>query len=350
MQSPPLIKVLFVVAFIVSALVLILPQVVYQGNVDYAGAQHKTLESLFNNSFYALQIFPPEELYRDYPPTTVGSVTFFYRLDLYAILIARGFVRSILAFNMNFGWFDRGWLTVPLTGAIGSVFYFIGLVLALRRIRQKQLLLLVIWFTSGLLLLSILNTFPPRDQHLVPVIPAVAILTAVGVVVCADFVSNKFRGKSVSLLLISGVVCASFVVGVNNYFVDMRERFRPNVENILAFHAMNAKAPENVVYINADKTFLPWILRFAPTKVQFRSIDVEGLRANALDIDPTENISFFFQPENIDAVLPILEQKYHLQHIKPEAYFDLERRPILYSWVYHPQACINPKSDLCRFA
>jgi 4-amino-4-deoxy-L-arabinose transferase-like glycosyltransferase len=262
----------------------------------------KLVESILANVDYARTIFSDDQLFRDWPPIQMGTGTLFYRPDLYAYLLARGLIRSTLVFH-NAGLLAEPYIKGPLTGPWAAVFYTGGVAAALSQLRQKKAGLLLLWLVAGVVLLSGITTFPPRQAHLVATIPAMAILIALGIVAMADYMGTyaRFSRPPAQLALVAGCVTLMAYNGLGNYFVDVQAAYRPYQENIIAFAALSLAEPRQFVYVYADpaeKEFTPWAIREIPNQASYRAVSLEDLAKAQPVLDPGQPYTLFFRPED----------------------------------------------------
>jgi 4-amino-4-deoxy-L-arabinose transferase-like glycosyltransferase len=279
------------VAFGVMALVMVLPTLVYT-NIASPGLQsHKLYEALFFNAHYGESYYPADELYRDYPPIDANGETLFLRGDLYAILLARGFIRSFASFHhgdLNETLFMLG----PLAGSVGAVLYFIGLVVAIRRFRRPPVLLLLIWWLVTITLLSAINTFPPRHQHTVPIMPVIAIFIALGITACTAVIGGwaaRLRSDAADREPVrqgAAVVAAALIVGLvavnglNTYFVGVRDEYPQNFEDVITFDALAFREPVQVVYLSSREDrrgWIPWAFNYMTLNASYWQIHPNDL-------------------------------------------------------------------------
>ena len=283
------------------------------------------VESIFPNVDYALDKFTSEELFRDYPPIDIGTERLFYRPDLYARLLVRGIVRSFLVFHHE-DLVSEHYIDGPLAGPYAGIFYLLGLSIAIAGSRRKSLFLMSMWSIAGVLLLSGINTFPPRHQHLVAVIPATSILIALGIVMVADFFGSYFKKNQTAISTSIVLVVFSLVVitGLRNFFIDVQERYVPNFENRIAFAALELESPTQMIYVYEDpnkRDFIPWVIRKTPTNANYRTVSTEEL--SQLVIDADGRYFFVFEEPSKDNALGFLEQTLR-REIEPEVYRNAE--------------------------
>jgi hypothetical protein len=305
------------------------PHLVFGNVVSPDSLSHKMVESIFPNVDYALDKFSSDELYRDYDPIDIGTERLFYRPDLYARLLTRGIIRSFLVFHHK-DLVTEHYIDAPLSGPYAGIFYLLGLSIAIAGSRRKSLFLLSVWFIAGVLLLSGINTFPPRHQHLVAVIPATSILIALGMVMVADFFASYFEKHKTAISNSIVLVCFSLVVitGLRNFFIDVRERYVPNFENRIAFAALELESPTQMIYVYEDpnkQDFIPWVIRKVPTNANYRTISTDEL--SQLVIDADGSYFFVFEEPSRDYTVSFLEQTLK-KEIEPEVYLSAEGKTL----------------------
>ncbi|HVO43148.1 MAG TPA: glycosyltransferase family 39 protein, partial [Aggregatilineales bacterium] len=305
---------LFGVMMLVSVAVVIVPYNVAVNASNPNLLNTKTFESLFNNVTYATAYFDRDSLFRDYPPIEIGDQTLFFRLDLYGILLSRGVIRSTLALNMESGLTDSIFVASPLAGPVTAPFFFIGSVIALIHLRKPQYFITFFWVVSGIVLLSVVNSFPPRHTHMVSIIPALCILTAVGLTACADFLGNLL--PSPSRWAVPGVLIIALgfaaVVNWRNYFEDMPKVYTPDAENIMAFTALQLKEPRSMIYVTDDpqrKNFEPYLMRLLPTNARYQAFYIDDFVKGSGITQPDQSYTYFFPDSVKNTVIPHLEDQ-----------------------------------------
>ena len=313
-----------------------LPHLVYGNTSSPELLRTKTVESVFANDIYAHDFLLGEDLFRDIPPIKIGPYTLFYRPDLYARLLVRGAARTMLAFQHDKLVGDH-FIASPLAGPGAAVFYFLGLVVALVNLRSRNFVLLAIWFFSGVLLLSIISTFPPRDAHLVAIIPAVSILSAVGIVTVADLVAAQIPAPRVlSDLFVMGCLGLVMFTGLNNYFVDVPQKYPPIAEHIIGFAALELQSPREVIYVYSnpqDRDFVPWEIRSIPNPADYHSVALQDLLNDTFGIDPNRSYLFFFNDQDQTETLRYLTRVLG-RTISPQVYYNREGQVVLLSYAF----------------
>lgn len=299
-------------AFVLGWAATALPHIVYGSLTSPLDLRSKTIQTLFANSVYAERYYTDDELYRDRPPIQIDDGTFFYRPDLYAELLFRGAVRSLLVFQHDAFLTDH-FVVSPLAGPATVPFYSLGMAQLLIGIRQRRFLLLALWFFCGVTLLSIVDAFPPRHAHMVPLLPAVSIISALGICQLVECLASSLprlrrTAAGVLLVLIFGWLALS---GLRSYFEDVRVFYRPDMDNMLGFLALERAAPLEMRYIYSDpaeQEYVPWIIRNMQTPVNFRTIARDQLAAGRVAIDPRAEYIFVFHEQEQAAVTTFLER------------------------------------------
>ncbi|MCX7856127.1 MAG: glycosyltransferase family 39 protein, partial [Anaerolineae bacterium] len=121
-----------------------------------------------------------------------------------AALLLQQFWKSVSAFNFTPDptfWYRPG---IPLLDPVSGVFFILGLTVAFWRVRRPGGGLLLLWFWAFILLGWALTENPPSSQRGVGIIPAVAILTALGITETVQAIRLRFtfRASLYALLLI----------------------------------------------------------------------------------------------------------------------------------------------------
>ncbi|MEK7324933.1 MAG: glycosyltransferase family 39 protein, partial [Chloroflexota bacterium] len=237
-------------AFLAGYLSMALPHLVYGNAVNPGLLRYKMLESLWINADYVPDYFPDKEYLDSVQPVEIEDNRLYLDGRIALHLFQRGLVRTLLSFN-NSGLVREHFIASPLAGPVTSVFYVLGLAALIAGWRERRFVLLGLWLALALLTLSILNTFPPRQAHLVPVMPVVALLSAVGLTALADFANSRFpRIPTIyrPLPLTAGLLLLAYA-GAQNYFSQMPRAYRPDLEAVISWAALVAAPDEKLVYL-----------------------------------------------------------------------------------------------------
>ncbi|MEO8395405.1 MAG: glycosyltransferase family 39 protein, partial [Chloroflexota bacterium] len=329
------------------ALVTIVPHLTYVNFVAPDSLRYKMLESLLPNINYGLSFFPPEALFRDFAPFHVGSEIFYYRPDFYIRLFVRGIVRSLLVFHDPV-LANSEYLVSPLSGTVGVVFYYIGLVFALRNIRRKEFALLLIWWFGSIFFLSMISTFPPRYQHTIPVIPMIALFSALGLTVTINAFTQLIRRSAPSaslaqpfkrtFALVAAVLLAILVVtNLRTYFVDMPPQYKPNLENIMAFDALHLDEPTDMIYVHPatdGAAWTPWMITYMPNQAIFQAIQSDEFERNPPTFLDHRRYIIYFDEKTALIVKTVLRRAFGSLDLPLIPYYDEGNRVVGLSYTF----------------
>ncbi len=288
-----------------------LPQTVYGMAVSPDSARTKFLESIFFNTGYSSIYLGGTPAFENAARIVVDRATLFFAPGPYAILLVRGVFRTFMAFHQSF-LVTEHFISSPLAGPIAVIFYIIGGALALAGFRQRRFALLLIWFGFMALALSAASTFPPRHQHMVGLIPALALLIGVGLVSLVDLLGRlvpRFSGQA-QRGLTGLLVLAVSVTGLYNFFVSMPRVYRPNFEQIIAWYGLYSQGqPFYYVYSLWDRPdFKPYILNEMRQDVPYTYVSADALSENPSLSWFAPHAMVFFYPDATHQVLADLEK------------------------------------------
>ncbi|HEY4723400.1 MAG TPA: glycosyltransferase family 39 protein, partial [Anaerolineae bacterium] len=93
-------SILMQVACVLLGVVLVATPTIVYGSQRYPVIfADRQAEALFNNVFYARDLYPEQDLYSSFGSIRVGNQDLFYEPGIYATLLGRGIVRTALSFN-----------------------------------------------------------------------------------------------------------------------------------------------------------------------------------------------------------------------------------------------------------
>ena len=251
-------KQAFITLFIVLAgwIVVFGPRLAYTTSGDLKeGLIFKIFETSFISPFYGRDFYSEAELTRTSPIIHVGKdSSFFYDPRIYSELLIRAVVRTFVAlFNPHI--IHEHFLSSGLTGVVTPIFFVIGLVLSLTKMKQAHFGILVIWLSSGLIFLSIVGSFPPRHTHLVSVIPALALLSGIGLSAVAESLSEQLSVKSDVLgsafktILILFACAIILYYGFQRYFVKLPLLYPSSFEDVASWITWRTTTPTQIIYL-----------------------------------------------------------------------------------------------------
>ena len=235
-----------------------LPRAVYSLSSPLVTSMYyKALETSFVSAFYGRVMFG-DGFMNQAPTWSPGEVEVFFGIPQYGILIMRGILRSVAALFIPL--FNTGhFLTAELSGPGASFFFAIGAGIAMAGLRKIRGCLLSTWFWIGLLFLSVLSAFPPRPNHGVPLIPAMALLVALGLVAVLEEVAKRIPGlaahrrrwvtgaAALGLLIMAGM-------GYHAYFIGVPTHYPADFDHSASWIVRHAPASAMVVFVDEIPT------------------------------------------------------------------------------------------------
>lgn len=236
--------------------IVFVPRIVYLTS----GGQHESLvyrlfEASFANVFYGQAYYGQADLVHTMPLIQIGEHhRLFYDPVIYAELIYRGTVRTFLAFFDPY-LVQNHFLVAGLAGAITPVFLLMGLVVCLRYRKELHFALILIWFLGGTISLSVLSAFPPAQTHLVSIIPALALISAIGLFSVMESLTRLlFSRQAIAREVIrnGGIAAACLVIvvfGLRAYFITMPATYPPSFEIIAFWISGKIEIPVHLIYV-----------------------------------------------------------------------------------------------------
>jgi 4-amino-4-deoxy-L-arabinose transferase-like glycosyltransferase len=303
---------LFLGVFLVAFILVTAPYFVYGIHQDAVTMGFKTFESLFLNVFNGRQFYSDAELFKYAPVIHINGNDLFYNPRIYAILVTQGLVRTLLAFQKP--WLiSEHFISFPLTGTIGVIFYLLGLGLTVRNIKQPRNQLLLIWFLTCIFAFSALNTVPPRHTHMVAIIPVLALFVGIGLnglTRVLDHVHGWFKRNShITISILLAVVA---IWGLHDYFVLSPRKYHQQPDQIMSWAGLNSNG-ESFLYIYKDPSqanFKPYALAEIRKDVDFKSVSVDELGNGGEIFASKKKMVVFFTPEIAPIIIPQLQTQW----------------------------------------
>jgi 4-amino-4-deoxy-L-arabinose transferase-like glycosyltransferase len=295
-----------VLPFMVGLIIVAAPNIIYNQQKAPQISMNKMVEGLFFQAFYGRDFYREEELVAYNPLLKVDQHEFFYNPQIYAELIVRGIARSLLAFHHE-DLVSEHFISDSLSGPYATIFYIFGAFLVFSRLRDRKFLLIAIWFASGLFFLSIISTYPPRHQHLVPVIPAMAIMIGLGVVAfsrqyAAILTSRHKTRQKLQFTMAVVIVIAIGCVGLREFFVVMPNMYRPHLEQVMNWFGLHNSADIDYVYIHTEPVhdeWRPYLFRELLQEHEFRLLSLDQfLRSSEPNLSTDSGIAIFYGQEH----------------------------------------------------
>ncbi len=261
--------------------VMFMPRVAYTASGSNSESLvFKIFETSFVNVFYGRAYYGEADLARTMPPIQIGeNHTIFYDPLIYGELILRGTVRTFFSmFNPHIVF--EHFLNTGLAGVISPAFFLIGIALGFRCWKQVRFALPLIWILSGMIFLSILNSFPPRHTHLVSIIPALALVSGAGLTAVAESLSElmaprwAFIRSLVKNSILTTVFLAVIYYGFQRHYAAMPDRYPPSFEDIASWIAWKTETPVRLIYLGqTDATHrVEYLVNTKAVPHQYKSI------------------------------------------------------------------------------
>jgi len=306
------------------------PHIRYAMFHDPQALSYKTFESVFFNTFNGLQFYSEQELYEVAPPFEVNGNQLFYHPRIYLELITRGFIRTMLAFQKP--WLvSEHYIAFPLAGSIGTLFYLIGLVWSMFKIRQPRSQMLLLWFFINVFGLSALNTVPPRHTHMVAIIPALALLTTIGMQAFSNTMAAIFRrlnSHRTALLAFVAVIVA--LGGLYDYFIKMPPEYRPHPDQIVLWTGLGVKN-ESLVYVYSnpiEKEFMPTMVTPFRKEIVVEALSFDEFQGGKKNIPLEQPTIVLFPPDIKEPLWVTLQSQWGAGFIS-KTFYSTDGTPVL---------------------
>ncbi|MFZ5820908.1 MAG: glycosyltransferase family 39 protein [Chloroflexota bacterium] len=319
-----------VLLLLVGFALFVAPHILYGLQHDPQALGYKAFESVFFNTFNGLQFYSEEELYSVAPPFVINDNQLFYHPRIYLELLARGFIRTMLAFQRP--WLiSEHYIAFPLAGSIGALFYVIGLAGAFLTIKQPRSQLVLLWFFVNALGLSALNTVPPRHTHMVALIPALAILATIGIQAIAQAAAAMHsRLAGARNILFASVVALAAIGGLYDYFIKMPPAYRPHPDQVVLWTGLEAQG-ETLYYIYTDPAeaeYMPHMVTPFRETVVFEPVAAEDILSGARSLPADRPSVALFPPDIKDQTWAALQQQWGASFLH-KTFYSAGHTPIL---------------------
>lgn len=299
-------------AIMVGAAIAGGPMLTYGLTRDPDNFRGKFVESAYNSVFYARDIFPDDVAQVD--TFKIGQQDLISDVGLAGTLLVRGAVRTALGFQTP-ALLRDGYLVGALSEPFG-ILMLIGLAWCLARWRRPGYAVWALWLIVGGFVLSAMSSYPPRAGLMAPVIPAMAVLGALGLAAGLDWLASVIGGVSERLKL-SGLVVVVGVLalgGWRTYFSEMPDRFRPDLDNAMFWYAQTMPRNSAVVLVASSDVpddYQPWGLHEFNLGVAFNLIRPATLASNATRVICANGCAFFYRAVDASTVGPELKAMFN---------------------------------------
>lgn len=319
-----------VVGYVAGWVLISAPTTVYGLRHYSEGLFFKVAEAFVGNAFYARDFFPGADLSRLYPIWNVYGQELFFEPGVYARLLARGALRTALSLVSD-GYITQHYIVGALAGP-GAIFLVAGVGSTLANLRRVRGVVPLAWASTTALLLSVVCTFPPRDAHMVPIIPALAMLAAVGIWLLAEVLRGAAGHLPADLLGIA-ITLAIMVISLRTFFVVMPQQYKPNLEHVMVWTARETPRQTAMVFILNDPyppDWRNWWMEQLGIGDRFRAVSAEDVSGPEIYALCQPECRAFFLPADRDRLLPLLVQTLGQGELR--TYRDRDGRPIGYAY------------------
>lgn len=237
---------------LVAAFLVILPRLLYGSSGDDSKSLHyKIWETGPINTFYAKLVFGDKRV-AQVNTFVVDDVEVFYDLPMYGILLLRGIVRTTAALFDPIGYNDHQ-IVFGLAGPGSSLFFALGLGVVIANFKKIRYLIPSIWFLAGFFFLGVLASIPPRPTHMVAIIPALALISAIGLVTFLDAMTDVTSplGFRVNKTVLATILTVITFMGCFQYFFILPYAYSPpNQDDYISWLGRQIPEPANLYLIN----------------------------------------------------------------------------------------------------
>jgi len=239
---------------LLGALAVMLPRIAYGLSSDTSSSLHyKIWETGFVSAFYGRAIFGAERIAQAGTFFVDNQVEVFYDPGLYGIVLLRGLIRTAAALFDLTGYEEHS-ITSGLAGPGSAIFLALGFGLAIANFRKPPHFISAAWFAIGLVLLGVLASLPPRPTHLIAVIPAMALLSAIGLVSLLDALIKPTPDHQRPLWLknitLTGITAVIAAMGLFRYFLITPLTFPPAPDDYLSWLGRQSDKPVTMILVD----------------------------------------------------------------------------------------------------
>jgi 4-amino-4-deoxy-L-arabinose transferase-like glycosyltransferase len=299
------------------------PQLAYGALVDPGQQLAKVFESIFITVDFGRQFYTDQQLFAWFPPVVIGGVSLFINPPLWGVLLLRGIARTLLAFQ-DPGFITEHFIVDPLAGPYTVFAYLLGLAVMTAGWRQRRFQMMGLWFAVTVLTLSAANTFPPRHQHLVGIMPLLAVLIAAGAVGVIDMLLALApgAGRWAQAALVGLAAAGAIATGFQGYFVAMPAIYRPDLEQIMSWQGLYARNG-TLAYVYGNPTeanFEPFVLREFTLPVKYATVAATTLPAWLAQQPVGASVLLFYSPAVSETVQAAFQASWGSQLVRKEYY------------------------------
>lgn len=241
-----LVPLLIVIA---GVMIVYFPRIAFGISDDSTVALHyKIWETGPINTFYGDYVFGSERI--DQANTfVIGDVELFYDPQLYWILFVRGVVRTAAILFDPIGYKDHQ-IFFGLLGPGSSLFFVLGAGIALANFKDSKYFIPFVWFAAGFFFLGAIAAVPPRPTHMVAVISALSILSAIGLTSLMDSLMNQASTR-IKTFATTGALLVIAFMGLFHFFYMIPHWYSPpNQDDYISWLGRQIPEPANLILVD----------------------------------------------------------------------------------------------------
>jgi hypothetical protein len=224
----------------------------------------------------------------------------FYDPSLYGIILLRGIVLSAAVLFDPIVNFDHH-IIYGLAGPGSSIFFILGFGITAANFKNLRYRILLIWFLAGFFLLGAFTSFPPRPTHMVPMIPALSLISAIGLIsfldtlinINPDKIKSRFSwGKITTASIILIIVIISYI---QFFLLTLYVYFPPNTDDYISWLGRQIPQPAKIYLVDHHYDMLnpldEWLIKLG--KHPILNITRANLESNPKQMDEWKNFVAF---------------------------------------------------------
>lgn len=308
-------QIILILAFFLGWLIVASPHLVYSSIQNPASFRYKTIEGSFINVDAASPFFPEKEIFSIDSGQKIDKYTMYFSPKIYFWLFQRGFLRTILAFHRQ-GLITDHFLTSPIPGPVATIFYLMGLAVLLSSMREKRSIFLLTWLFLVFLFLSALNTFPPRQTHMIPMLPVMSLLIGLGLnaLIDAVLIINNLSKNPLfrSILTLTGM--SAIILGsLWQYFVVIPTTYRPDLDQVMNWAELSNERNIPFIYITNKanwQNWKPFLLGRLTSEKPFQVVSEEEYLKNNVSLPHAQEAVIFFHNNNYFELVKRIQNEY----------------------------------------
>lgn len=222
---------------------------------------------------------------------------------------------------------------IPAFDQVTAILFWLGLALALTRLRQFPEVALLIWFGVGILLAGVLTIDAPNGPRLIVLVPAIYCLAGLVVQYLMQLLAQIWprQQKPLGVILAGALAVCTLYLNFTTYFVQFN-RIRPNLGQIsIATEIASAGQTERAYLLGTPNYFVEHgTVRFVARGVEKFNIAQEGdLQQLLSQQTPQKGVLIVALPNHLADLEQIAAD---LPNGTREAHYDLQGNALYFTY------------------